>query len=194
MGEERTSTTRTGSATDAEVIRRSREDPEEFRTIVNRHAPRIYAYLANRAGTQDAADLGAEVFARAFGSRHRYRDEYESALPWLYGIATNVLRTHLRAARRAKRGRRRLAAAPPPDPYARADRRLDAAASRTELLRALAELRPEERDVLLLFAWEELSYPEIAQALGIPEGTVRSRLHRARTKLRDRLGGKGVSR
>ena len=104
---------------------------------------------------------------------------------WLYGIATNLIRGHHRAEERGYRANARVAAEPL---YAadeeRADARITAVAAREVLVAALADLARGDRDALLLVVWGELSHEETAEALGIPVGTVGSRLHRARRRLR----------
>jgi RNA polymerase sigma-70 factor (ECF subfamily) len=123
---------------------------------------------------------------RAFERRSRYDRTRPSALPWLLGIAVNLVARHYRDEERQLRAYARTGV----DPIAggeELDARLDAADTRARLAVALAELRPEERDVLLLHAWVELEYAEIAEALEIPVGTVRSRLSRARAHVRELL-------
>ncbi len=179
---------------DASVIARSRDEPEEFAALFDRHADAVHRYAARRLGGEAADDLVAETFTTAFQQRHRYdpaRGAGTDARPWLFGIATNLVSRHRRAeARRFKAMARVPALADHDEPLAdRAADRVMARAVRRELAAALAALPARHRDVLLLVAWGDLSYEEAAQALGIPVGTVRSRLHRARTKLREALGG-----
>jgi RNA polymerase sigma-70 factor (ECF subfamily) len=173
---------------DAEVIVGSLTRPELFAQVYDRHAVAVHRFLARRVGTQLADDLAAQTMLTAFDTRRRFDPAHSSALPWLYGIATNVLRRHARASVRHLRALSRL------DPYpleARHDEdvsdRVSAEAAGRELAAGLARLNQHERDVLLLVAWEGLGYEEVALALGIPLGTVRSRLHRARTKMRTAL-------
>jgi RNA polymerase sigma factor (sigma-70 family) len=136
-----------------------------------------------RFGTAD--DLLAETFARAFRHRRRYDLGRQDAGPWLYGIATNVVREHRRAEARRLRTLARAAPAVEADPVSDAvEDRLAARAARRQLARALSRLPAGHRDVVLLFAWAQLDYQEIADALNVPAGTVRSRLHRAREALR----------
>jgi RNA polymerase sigma-70 factor (ECF subfamily) len=175
--------------TDAEVIVASCRDPEHFAAIFDRHAPHIHRYLARRAGPQEAGDLVAETFLAAFGQRRRYDPGYRDARPWLYGIATNLLGSfHREEARRfrlsqvAGADRQEI-----PDYSERSVASLAAESARPQLVAALAGLSAGDRDVLLLIAWEDLSYEEVSRALGIPVGTVRSRLHRARMQLRQVL-------
>jgi RNA polymerase sigma-70 factor (ECF subfamily) len=150
------------------------------------HAEDLHRYLARRLDPATADDLVAETFLTAWQQRHRYRPELGSARAWLYGIATNLLRRHARTEARAWRamtrdGGRRVDA---DGPDTVAVRRVDADLQAQRLAGVLAELRAEERDVLLLVAWAGLQPVEVAAALDVPVATVRTRLHRARTALR----------
>jgi RNA polymerase sigma factor (sigma-70 family) len=181
---------RTGAAgaDDAAVIESSWREPERFAALFDRHAPHIHRYLARRAGRAVADDLVAETFLAAFAKRHRYDLGHPDARPWLYGIATNLVGQHRRD--EARQYRIRQAAPAEPAVPGHADRvaaDVTAQAVRAPLAAALAVLPDGDRDVLLLIAWEELTYQEVSRALGIPVGTVRSRLHRARAKLRQEL-------
>jgi RNA polymerase sigma-70 factor, ECF subfamily len=175
------------SVSDADVVVASWEDPERFGEIFSRYHDTIFRYVARRLGPNSAADVTAEVFVRAFRIRFRYDATRVSCRPWLYGIATNVIGDQLRSRSRSQRNTLSVAivAAGSDDDTARSDERIDAAALGPILNEALARLRPGDRDVLLLYAVEELSYGEVAEALTIPIGTVRSRLHRARRQLRE---------
>jgi len=178
------------AADDAAVIESSWREPERFAVLFDRHAPHIYRYLARRAGPQVADDLVAETFLTAFAKRDRYDLGYCDARPWLYGIATNLASQHRRD--EARQFRIRQAALADPEVPGHAERvatDVTAQAMRTLLGRALATLPAGDRDVLLLIAWEQLTYQEVSRALAIPVGTVRSRLHRARTKVRQVLAG-----
>lgn len=177
--------------TDAAVIVASRVDPELFAAIFDRHAPRIHRYLARRVGSAPADDLLAETFLAAFAQRDRYDPGYPDARPWLYGIATNVLGTHQREEARRLRLLQEAASArlTAPDDSERTVESLAAHAMRPRLAAVLAGLPAADRHVLLLVAWEDLTYEEVARALAIPLGTVRSRLHRARTRARSALAG-----
>ncbi|HEX6352180.1 RNA polymerase sigma factor [Actinophytocola sp.] len=173
---------------DAAIIEHSRQSPERFAAIFDRHAPHIQRYLARRLGQQVADDLVAETFVVAFGKRSRYDPTRLDARPWLYGIATNIARQHQRE--EVREYRLRAALAPEPDQDGHADRvaaQVTAAAMHRMLAAALADLSVGDRDVLLLIAWESLTYEEVAEALGIPVGTVRSRLNRARRQVRAAL-------
>jgi RNA polymerase sigma factor (sigma-70 family) len=174
---------------DADLIEASRSDPERFAEIYDRHAVPVHRYLARRVGSRGADDLASETFLVAFRLRERYDLSHEHALPWLYGIATNLLRRH----HRTERANYRLLARTGVDPLAGLDHadevvlRVAAEAEGRTVAAALARLTAKERDVLLLFAWAGLAYEEIAAALDIPTGTVRSRLNRARERLRNAL-------
>lgn len=180
---------RTQLTDDATVIQESWRDPERFAVLFDRHAPFIQRYLARRVGPETADDLLAETFLAAFGKRHGYDPGFPDARPWLYGFATNLIAQHKRE--EARRYRYLQAAGPAPDLPDITEQVLatvTAHSMRSRLVSALARLSAGDRDVLLLVAWEQLSYEEVARALAIPVGTVRSRLHRARTQLRGPLG------
>jgi len=179
---------------DAELIRRSWSEPERFAHLVDRHAARIHRYIAQRLGPDTADDLMAETFLVAFRRRNRYDLARSQALPWLYGIATNLVARHRAAEVKQYRLLERLG------PREVAEEATDAIVDRVDaqglsgpLAGALAGLSARLRNVLLLVAWADLSYEEVAEALDIPIGTVRSRLSRARARLRDALGGSDPS-
>ncbi|GAB3988633.1 RNA polymerase sigma factor [Actinoallomurus acanthiterrae] len=175
---------------DASLIERSRSDPELFATIFDRHAGRLRGYVARRLGPDAADDVVADTFLIAFRRRARYDLSRTDAAPWLYGIATNLIGERRRAEVRMYRAYARSGA----DPLAaegHAQRVADAVSAEAEgsrLATALASLKKRDRDALLLFTWGDLSYEEVARALDVPVGTVRSRLNRARRKLRTALG------
>jgi RNA polymerase sigma-70 factor (ECF subfamily) len=158
-------------------------NPAAFTDLLRRHGQAIHAYLARRAGRDAADDLLGEVWLRAYAARRNYDEHWPDARPWLYGIARNVLREHWR--RRPAGGDQFSRASE--DPWPEVDARLDAAARVQDLRRALARLTPGDREVLLLVTWEGLAPAEAAIALGIPPGTARSRLHRARSLMRQLL-------
>lgn len=191
-------TTRGGGARrrqgDAALIERSLRDPEAFAILFERHADEIHRYLGRRVGAAIADDLLAETFAVAFTKRRRYDRTRADARPWLYGIATKLISGHRRAEARRLHA---LARTPAPDvdePMAdRVVAQSSARAARRALHAALTALPVAQRDVVLLVAWADLEYEQIAEALRVPVGTVRSRLHRARAQLRtaidDATGG-----
>ncbi|HZN71207.1 MAG TPA: RNA polymerase sigma factor [Micromonosporaceae bacterium] len=173
---------------DSALIDRSRTTPEAFAEIFDRHAEAVHRYLARRAGGSVADDLTSETFLVAFGQRTKYDLTRTDARPWLYGIATNLLRRHRRVEVRQYRAMARTGVDPVADGDAdRVVARVAASAASRRLALALARMPAGERDVLLLIAWEELGYGQVAEALGIPVGTVRSRLHSARRRLRASL-------
>jgi RNA polymerase sigma factor (sigma-70 family) len=177
---------------DGAVIAESLAEPTRFAAIFDRHYDAVYGFISRRVGAALAADLAAETFVRAFAARRRYRAETSSsARPWLFGIAVNLLRHHYRTEARQLRAYARTGVDPVLDATPDAESRVDAAAAGPRLAEALAALRPAERDVLLLFAWADFSYAEIAEALEVEVGTVRSRLSRARTRIRELLDRDG---
>ncbi len=179
-------------ATDGELIAASRAAPQRFDAVFDRHFRRVYGYLARRVGPDLASDLAAEVFAVAFARRATFEPDRNDAAPWLFGIATNLVRNHRRSEVRQLRAFARTGVDPVAhDRTAEADARVDATRAAPALAGAIASLRPADRDVLLLFAWSGLSYREISDALDVPIGTVRSRLARARRTVRELLRSGG---
>jgi RNA polymerase sigma-70 factor (ECF subfamily) len=150
------------------------------------HGPAVHSYLSRRAGHQAADDLLEEVWVRAFRSRDCYDDRLP-ALAWLYGIARNVLLGHFRSQHSVRTGETGQRDVGDPDPWDAVDEQLDARRTVSGLTEALAALSGDDREVLLLVAWEQLTPAEVAIVLGIPQGTARSRLHRARAQLRGSL-------
>jgi RNA polymerase sigma-70 factor (ECF subfamily) len=178
---------------DAALIERSWRDPEAFAGLYDRHAARMHRYVARRLGDGQADDIVSDTFLDAFRHRHRYDLTVSDARPWLYGIAANLIGKHNRSEVRMLRAYARTGADPVLAGTAsgtdEADGRISSAAVKRELAAALAGLTAGDREALLMIAWADLSYPEVAAALGIPVGTVRSRLHRARARIRTALGG-----
>lgn len=170
--------------TDSAAVARSLSGrPEEFAVLVRRHGQAVHAYLARRAGRQTADELLGDVWLRAFRSRRTYNQDWSNARPWLYGISRHALWAHWH-----HRGRELDAGAEEDrDPWSEVDEQLDAVRLRPLLKEALSSLNPQDREVLLLVAWEQLSPTEAALALSIPPGTARWRLHRARTLLQEYL-------
>jgi RNA polymerase sigma factor (sigma-70 family) len=183
-------TTHRARGGDAALIEQSWGEPEAFAGLYDRHAAVIHRYVTRRLGGGAADDVVAETFLAAFRRRHRYDLNRSDALPWLYGIAANLIRKHVRAEVRMLRAFSRTGADPVAEGYADlVDSKVSAGAVHRELAAALAGLTAADRDVLLLIAWADLSYDEVSTALEIPVGTVRSRLNRARRKAREVLGG-----
>ena len=179
-------------ASDATAIARSLDSPGAFAGVFERHHAAIHRYLARRLGADLADELAAETFAVAFAKRGRFDLDVADARPWLFGIATKLAHHHWRREERELRAYARTGldpAAPAPDDAVVT--RADSAGACRALAAALAGLTAKERDVLLLYAWEQLTQPEIATALAISPGTVKSRLHRARTRLRQSLAAAG---
>jgi RNA polymerase sigma factor (sigma-70 family) len=179
---------------DSATIEASWSDPERFAALFDRHAALIHRYIARRADPAIADDLVAETFLAAFRRRRRYDLSCRDARPWLYGIATNLIGQHRRDESRRLRIRRLIP--PDRDPSGHADQvaaNVTASGTKAVLAQVLAGLPSAERDVLLLIAWEQLSYDETAAALQIPVGTVRSRLSRARARLREELASSDAS-
>ena len=183
----------TGACADADeatVIGLSRYEPEHFTVLFRRHAPHIQRYVVRRLGQDAADDIVAETFLLAFRQRDSYDQARADARPWLYGIATNLIGRHRRAEIRLYRALARTGADPVMEPFTdRVDDQVSAGTASRRLAAGLARLPEQLRDTLLLVAWSGLSYEEAATALGVPVGTVRSRMSRARSRLRRALGG-----
>ena len=169
--------------TDEEQLELSQREASAFEPLVQRLAPVIHAYLARRA-PHAADELLSDVWLAAFAGRHTFDPGRGSARAWLFGIARHTLLAHYRSTAKP---------VAPHDPeladtdWATIDARLDAAAVRPALRAVLADLPSAEREVLLLVVWEQLTPSEAAEVLGVPAGTARSRLHRARERMRERL-------
>jgi len=165
---------------DADLIQSSLVDARAFASIFDRHFRAIFRFLRGRVGGQLAEDLASETFVVAFARRSSYDQSRDDARPWLYGIAVNLLREHRRAEERRLRAYLRVpvvgSAAEEPGEH------LD-----PDVSAALLELSHEERNLILLLTWADLTYEQLGEALGLPIGTIRSRVSRVRSKLRDRL-------
>ncbi|MFF1709756.1 RNA polymerase sigma factor [Streptomyces sp. NPDC058268] len=166
---------------DEELLARTARDPAAFEPLVVRHSAALHGYFARRAPAA-ADDLLAELWLRAYAARQGFDAARGPARAWLFGVARNVLSAHWR--RLAQQHTGPPGAGRDDDPWEAVDARLDAAAVAPRLRALLAGLPPDERELLLLVAWEQLTPGEAAAAVGIPAGTARSRLHRARTRLR----------
>jgi RNA polymerase sigma factor (sigma-70 family) len=178
------------AATDAAVIVASLDDPARFSVLYDRYAAQLYRFAYRRVGHDTADDVVAEAFLAAFHRRKRYDPNQPDARAWLFGILVRELAGHHRREQARYRALAKLPAdGPTPGPADRVAAEVGAGALRGILANALADLADGDRDVLLLIAWGDLSYPEVAAALRIPVGTVRSRMHRARRQLREALGG-----
>ncbi|MEU5443816.1 RNA polymerase sigma factor [Streptomyces griseofuscus] len=161
-------------------------DPEAFRELFRAHAQLVFRHAVRVSGDRSTAeDVVSLTFLEAWRLRAKLRDEGETPRPWVMGIAVNVLRNTARAARRHAVALTRLPAKDTVPDFV--DELVGRMADAEELAaagRALRRLRRGERDVFTLCVWSGLSYTEAAQALGVPVGTVRSRLSRTRTRLR----------
>jgi RNA polymerase sigma-70 factor (ECF subfamily) len=172
---------------DAELWSRSRSgDPDAFGLLFERHAGAVYNFCFRRIGDWAVAeDLLSIVFLEAWRRRDKELPD-DKVLPWLFGIATNVVRNRRRSERRYARVLRRMPEPQPERNFAeRSDERLDDEQQMHRVLALLARLPHHEQDVFVLCGWMQLSYEDAALALGVPLGTVRSRLSRARRRLRE---------
>jgi RNA polymerase sigma-70 factor (ECF subfamily) len=170
---------------DAAAVAASRRDPRAFVALFDRHYDAVHAFLRRRLGDEAGEELAAETFAVALDRRSTYDLAYPDARPWLFGIASRLaLRRHREEERRLRAYGREAARAATGD----ADTDVGGASLTVVLVDALLALRPEEREPLLLLAWADLSYEEIARCLDVPVGTVRSRLARGRARLQAELG------
>jgi RNA polymerase sigma factor (sigma-70 family) len=172
---------------DAQLIEASERDPNQFGEIAVRHFAEIHGYISRRVGRDLAEDLGSETFAIAFESRRRYDIARNDARPWLFGIATNLIRRHrrdeIRKLRAYQRAVERVAGVP--EDADLTVEQLDRLSRLANVSSGFAQLDPDHRDALYLVAVSELSYQQAADALGIPVGTLHSRVARARRELRD---------
>jgi RNA polymerase sigma-70 factor (ECF subfamily) len=173
--------------TDAALITEARTTPAAFEAVVRRHHLAIHRYVMRRLGPAEAEDVVSEVFAAAYASRKRYDPAHQSARPWLFGIATNFVRRHHRKEAEMLSAYARTGT----DPVAPDVPLHDTGLSRA-VAAALAAMRKEHRDVLLLHAIADLSHDEIALALNVPVGTVKGWLHRARAVAARELAARGV--
>jgi RNA polymerase sigma-70 factor (ECF subfamily) len=182
------------SVSDAAIIEASRRETDRFGLLYDRYAAMLYRYACRRLGPAEIAeDVVADTFLAAFRRRGDYNLDRPDARPWLFGIATKEIarrrRTEEAHYRAMSRAMSRPEAADVSEGFAdRVSAAVSAQATRGALAAALSRLKPADRDVLLLIAWSELSYEEVADSLGIKIGTVRSRLHRARRQIREAFG------
>ena len=174
---------------DNEVIERSVSEPAKFAMLYDRHAPSVFRYAAQRLGDHAADDVMSETFLVAFERRSAYDVTVVDARPWSLGIATRLMRKHVRLEATAWKGMSAdLAGQIVPDLIDLTGARIDAQRLTRRLARALRRLSEVDRDTLLLYAWGNLDYASIATAMEVPVGTVRSRLNRARRQLRRAAG------
>ncbi len=173
---------------DALIRRCQRGDTEAFGVLVKRYAGRATAAAALLVGNYpDALDLSQEAFVRAWRHIRSFRGQ-SGFYAWYSSILRNACSTWLRRRHRNKsQGLRESAAvaAPQSDPALLAERHEEA----QRLWRAIVQLPTKHREIIVLNHFQHLSYKEIADVLGIPPGTVMSRLHAARGALRAKLTG-----
>jgi RNA polymerase sigma-70 factor (ECF subfamily) len=173
-------------STDSEIIARSVASPALFAEIFERHATTIGGYARRRVGRDAVDDVLSETFLVAFRRRASFDARWDSARPWLLGIATRVIKRHRASEAAQWRAFEQSAAADDMRAASHtgsSDERMDAAAALRTLGPRIASLSAKDRDTLLLYAWGDLSYEQVADAMGVPIGTVRSRLNRVRRKL-----------
>jgi RNA polymerase sigma-70 factor (ECF subfamily) len=185
----------THAPNDASVIVTSLTEPERFAEIFDRHFATVFRFAERRIGRDQAAEVASETFARAFAKRGSFRPEAVDALPWLLGIASRVILHERRRLARylaaVERASGQIRTVDLERVLGSADRRLDAPADWARMRAALLTLGDTDRELLLLVAWDELSYEEAAAVLELPLGTVRSKLHRAKARLRELLEPNG---
>jgi RNA polymerase sigma-70 factor (ECF subfamily) len=172
---------------DCDAILASASEPDRFALIFDRHFDAVYSYARRRVGESAADGVASQTFLVAFDRRGAYDISRANARPWLLGIATNLIHNKRRQEKRQLRAYSKAGADTDVDPLDGIEARADAGRLRAQLAAVLAALPKEEADPLLLFAWAELNYEEIAVALNLPIGTVKSRLSRARTRIREQL-------
>ncbi|MFF0392225.1 RNA polymerase sigma factor [Kitasatospora sp. NPDC004615] len=160
-------------------------DRRAFALLFDEYAKAVYLHAIRATGNRDLADdVVSLTFLEAWRLREKLRGEVLNPRAWLLGIATNVLRNTTRAARRHRAAMSRLPPREPlPDFADEVVGRIVDADLAAAAVRALGQLRRGEREVFMLVVWSGLGYAEAAQALGVPVGTVRSRLSRARDRL-----------
>jgi len=171
---------------DAELIARSLVDGRLFERVFDRHHAVVHRFLRARVGLEVADDLASEVFTTAFRRRAAYDGSWPDARPWLFGIAVNLLRAYRQSEERRLRAYARAGAEPASNP-GELDGQVEAFDGRGDISLALLSLSQQDRDLILLLAWGDLTYEQLGVALEVPVGTVRSRISRVRALLRDRL-------
>lgn len=179
---------------DAALFAASISEPHVFGQVFDRHGPAVHRYLTSRVGPDQADDLLSEVFVAAFRRRRSYDPRFATAVPWLLGIAANMVRHHQRSEGRRRTLVQRLGQEAPERPDGFVDdvaNDLIGHFESEEVGIALTRLDDRYRDVLILHAAFDLTYEEIAASLGLRLGTVRSRISRGRTKLRELLAASG---
>lgn len=160
-----------------------------FHDLYEQHSAALFRYVARRLGAEVAEDVLSQVFVEAMSNAANFDPSRGSERVWMFGIATNLIRRHRRAETLAHKAYAREADRPPSGTtHLMVDDRLLAEQGWARVSKVLAGLNADDRDLLLLFAWADLPYEVIADIVGLPVGTVKSRIHRTRAKLRSRLG------
>ena len=172
---------------DSDAISESISKPFRFGLLFERHFDAVHSYARRRVGESTADEIASQTFLVAFDRRVSYDPSRANAKPWLLGIATNLIHGQRRQEERQLRAYARAGVDADLDPLEGIEARIDAGRLRRQLAAVLEALPKEELDPLVLFAWAELSYEEIAEALELPSGTVKSRLSRTRERIREQL-------
>ncbi|GAA4668455.1 RNA polymerase sigma factor [Frondihabitans cladoniiphilus] len=173
-------------STDSEIIRRAQSTPAAFAELYDRHAPSIHRFAARRLGEQTADDLLSETFTVAFEKLDSFDLDRADALPWLFGIVTTLIKKHRRLEARLWRAEQHADRVHLTTEHS--DDALEADLAIGRLSGAIRRLSKADRDTILLYAWGDLDYEGVAVALGVPVGTVRSRINRVRRILRAAAG------
>ena len=166
---------------DGLIAKAVRRDPDALRRLVSENYARVFQFCARRVGPETAQDVAQETFVTMTQRLSTFRAD--SSFPtWLLGIALNKCRNHNRSSQSEP---------VQADAWLEIESKSheDEVVDRQALCQALAKLSPEHRHVVVLHEVEQLTYSEIAELLGIPEGTVKSRLHHAFVQLRSSMGG-----
>lgn len=158
----------------------------------------VFGFLARRVGRSLAEDLLADTFTQAIASQSDFDPGLGSVRVWLFGIASNLVRRHWRTEERRLRALARDAAETvrSVDPLLTTglvDDRLDASADVDALIDELARLEPIDRELLALTGWESMSSAEAGAVVGMKSATVRSRVRRARARLRSATAQRGAA-
>lgn len=166
------------------LVEAAREDPAAFADLVRRHQDHLFNFLYRMTGNrEDAEDLAQETFVRIFRALPRFRSG-SPFKPWMYKIAVNLAINHYNA----KKPTSQLADEyPSASPFTSPELMAELRETQRALRRAMRELPEQYRAILLLRHLNDLSYQDIAQALDVPIGTAKVRLHRARKKLQTKM-------
>lgn len=177
-----------GMRSDGELLDSAGHDEAAFEEFVGRHRLPLVRYVNRRLGSAFIDDIVSETFAVAFARRARFDITQADARPWLFGIATNLIRRHSRAEAKTLAAYAKTGVDPTTPDLSESARAID-----STLAGVLAALRPRYRDVLFLHAICDLSHEEIATALDVPVGTARGWLHRARVSAMKELTARGYA-